>query len=91
MYFYKIHAGLNKKKCIHVIAVFMKEISLNKVKNKKKSCTSQQIYSFLKISKNIGTAHLDRCIKQFRYFRTAIITSYVISDWIKLLKVGRIL
>ena len=32
-----------------------------------------------------------RCIKQSRYFRTAIITSYIVSGWTKLLKVGRIL
>ena len=66
----------------------MKKISL---KEQNKICLLK-IPSFLKkkIPKNIGTAHLDRCIKQFRYFRIAIITSYVVSDWIRLLKVGRI-
>jgi hypothetical protein len=66
----------------------MKKISL-KEQNKMK-LTQDTLFSKT-ISKNIGTAHLDRCIKQFRYFRTAIITSYIISDWIMLLKVGKIL
>ena len=34
-YLYKIHLGLNKKKCIFSISVFMKKISL-KEQNKKK-------------------------------------------------------
>jgi hypothetical protein len=34
-YLYKIHLGLNKKKCIFIISVFMKKISL-KEQNKKK-------------------------------------------------------
>ena len=34
-YLYKIHLGLNKNKCIFIISVFMKKISL-KEQNKKK-------------------------------------------------------
>ena len=34
-YLYKIHFGLNKKRCIFIISVFMKKISL-KEQNKKK-------------------------------------------------------
>ena len=50
-----------------------------KFKKERKSCISQKIYSFLKISKNIGTAYLDRSIKQSRYFRTAIITYRLVN------------
>jgi hypothetical protein len=34
-YLYKIYLGLNKKKCIFVISVFMKNISLKEEKKKK--------------------------------------------------------
>ena len=43
-YLYKIHLGLNKKKCIFIISVFMKKISL-KEQNKKKFTQEDILFS----------------------------------------------
>ena len=52
----------------------MKKISLKE--RNKMNLTQDTLFSKT-ISKNIGTAHLDRCIKQFRYFRTAMILKQI--------------